>query len=124
MLGFKKIGLKAKLIGGSIGPMVLVVTLGVVCYSSIGSLLKSSLLVDHTHEVIQQAMQIEASAVNMETGMRGYLLAGKDDFLSPYTAGGQNFDKLIDDLQITVNDNPAQVQLLDEISVTIVGLCP
>jgi methyl-accepting chemotaxis protein len=119
MMGFNKMGLKAKLIGGSIAPMVLVLALGVVCYSGIASLLKSSEMVNHTHEVVQQAMKIEASAVDMETGMRGYLLAGKEDFLNPYTSGGQNFNELIADLQVTVSDNPAQVQLLTELQTTI-----
>ncbi len=119
MVGFNKIGLKAKLIGGSVGPMVLVVVLGVVCYMSISSLLQSSGWVNHTHEVVQQAMNVEAAAVNMETGMRGYLLAGKEDFLSPYIAGGQEFEKLVGELKETVSDNPAQIQLLNELSVTI-----
>jgi methyl-accepting chemotaxis protein len=119
MLGFNKMGLKAKLIGGSVAPMVLVLALGVVCYTGISSLLKSSQMVNHTHEVIQEAMQIEASAVDMETGMRGYLLAGKEDFLNPYTAGGKRFNELVKDLQGVVSDNPAQVQLLGELSTTI-----
>ena len=32
-------------------------------------------------------MSIEAAAVDMETGMRGYLLAGQEGFLDPYTDG-------------------------------------
>ncbi len=119
MFGFNKMGLKAKLIGGGFAPMILVLALGVVCYSGIASLLQSSNWVNHTHQVVQQAMKIEASAVDMETGMRGYLLAGEDGFLDPYKAGGKRFETLIDELQVTVSDNPAQVQLLNEISTTI-----
>jgi len=43
--------------------------------------------VDHTHIVIAEANSILASAVDMETGMRGYLLAGKNEFLAPYNLG-------------------------------------
>lgn len=72
--------------------------------------------VSHTHGVIAKANDILSSAVDMETGMRGYLLAGKENFLDPYKGGGAKFDKLIAELSETVSDNPAQVRLLKEIS--------
>lgn len=75
--------------------------------------------VEHTYEVIGKANQILAYAVDMETGMRGYLLAGKDDFLAPYTTGAKNFYASVAKLQETVSDNPAQVELLNEIKTTL-----
>jgi methyl-accepting chemotaxis protein len=62
--------------------------------------------------VLDTASRIEASAVDMETGMRGYLLAGKKDFLSPYQNGSTQFDELLGELSATVSDNPAQVAYL------------
>ena len=73
----------------------------------------------HTYKVIAQANNIIAAAVDMETGMRGYLLSGKESFLDPYKAGGQRFEKLVADLSKTVSDNPAQVKLLGEVKTTI-----
>ena len=75
--------------------------------------------VTHTYEVIAQANAITASAVDMETGMRGYLLAGQEKFLAPYTNGANLFGELVASLSQTVNDNPAQVQLLKEAKQTI-----
>ena len=75
--------------------------------------------VTHTYGVIQEANAILAAAVDMETGMRGYLLAGREDFLAPYEAGSASFFDLSASLQETVNDNPAQVQLLTESQQTI-----
>jgi len=75
--------------------------------------------ISHTYEVIGKANNILASAVDMETGMRGYLLAGKEAFLAPYTAGKKKFGELVASLSKTVNDNPAQVKLLSEIKDTI-----
>ncbi|MCH7711297.1 MAG: CHASE3 domain-containing protein [Proteobacteria bacterium] len=75
--------------------------------------------VTHTYEVIAEANAILASAVDMETGMRGYLLAGQDAFLAPYEGGRKQFGELSASLQKTVNDNPAQVQLLKEAAETI-----
>ena len=116
---FKNIGLRLKLMVGSGLPLVLVIGLSVVSALSIGSLLESSGWVNHTHEVVQDAMHIEAAAVDMETGMRGYLLAGKEDFLDPYKGGQKHFKERIAELKETVSDNPAQVQLLSEIEENI-----
>jgi methyl-accepting chemotaxis protein len=112
---FKNLSLKLKIVSGSCLPLILVVLLGTVCWMGIKSLLASSDSVDHTHVVIEEAMQIEGAAVDMETGMRGYLLAGQDGFLDPYNNGKARLATKIADLKQTVNDNPAQVKLLGEI---------
>ena len=85
----------------------------------LGVMKRNEQWVIHTYEVIQKANAIEAAAVDMETGMRGYLLAGKEEFLSPYKTGNEQFSKLVTDLKNTVNDNPTQVQLLAEVYNTI-----
>jgi methyl-accepting chemotaxis protein len=115
----KDLALKTKIMLGSCAPLVLLLVLGVVSYLSIDSLLNSNYWVDHTHKVIQNAMKIEASAVDMETGMRGYLLAGRKEFLDPYKAGKKRFYELSKELSETVNDNPQQVELLGEIQKTV-----
>ena len=75
--------------------------------------------VAHTRNVIETANEIISAAVDMETGMRGYLLAGKEGFLDPYKAGGNKFNELVASLSQTVNDNPAQVKLLSEVKANI-----
>ncbi len=114
-----KLSLRKKILGGSCISLVLFMALGVVSARSINSLLTSSNMVDHTHVVLADATAIEAAAVDMETGMRGYLLAGKDSFLAPYTAGAEAFAKRVAKLQQVVNDNPQQVARLSEIKDTI-----
>ena len=104
---------------GSCLPLILVVGLGVITVSSVKSLLQSNGWVDHTHEVIASAEKILAAAVDMETGVRGYLLAGEEQFLDPYKGGQVTFVETLTALQATVSDNPAQVELLNEINTTI-----
>ena len=41
--------------------------------------------VTHSYKVIETASAILGAAVDMETGMRGYLLAGEEQFLAPYS---------------------------------------
>ena len=51
--------------------------------------------------------------------MRGYLLAGQEEFLAPYTDGNKKFLKVVAEVSGSVQDNPAQVQLLREVKDTI-----
>ncbi|MBK5971088.1 MULTISPECIES: CHASE3 domain-containing protein [Thiorhodovibrio] len=117
MLGNLK--LRTQLFSGNALILALMIGISIVVYTSIKSLLQNFQWVNHTHEVLAEASSIEAAAVDMETGMRGYLLAGKEGFLDPYKSGKQAFDALIGKLSKTVDDNPAQVQLLAETKETI-----
>jgi len=102
---------------GLILSLMLAVTL--VVLFSVKSLVSNFGSVNHTHEVLKEASNIEAAAVDMETGMRGYLLAGKSEFLTPYKNGEAKFNALTRSLSKTVADNPAQVALLTDINSTI-----
>src|SRR5262249_51363398 len=44
--------------------------------------------VDHSDQVIAQTRALEKLLVDQETGMRGYLLTGDDNFLEPYVQAG------------------------------------
>ena len=93
--------------------------IAIVVFVSVKSLTNNFGWVDHTYKVLATASNIEAAAVDMETGMRGYLLAGEKSFLDPYTNGNKVFVSLVASLSKTVSDNPTQVQLLSDISKTI-----
>ena len=110
---------RTKILSGYGLILALMFLITLVVFTSVKSLTSNFDSVNHTHNVLDTASKIEAAAVDMETGMRGYLLAGKPDFLTPYNNGEQTFNKLVTELKNTVSDNPAQVTLLNEISTTI-----
>ncbi len=116
---FNNLSFRAKLLSGYSVVLTLMVIIAIAVYLSVNSLLATFGWVDHTYRVLDKASQIEAAAVDMETGMRGYLLAGKEEFLEPYKGGKARFDKYIEELASTVDDNPAQVTLLSETKTTI-----
>jgi PAS domain S-box-containing protein len=95
------------------------IVIAVVVFFSVKSLEDDLYWVSHTNVVLDKASSIEISAINMETGMRGYLLAGKQEFLSPYEKGNKTFHELVNLLTSYVDDNPEQVELLSDISATI-----
>ncbi|AGE26553.1 putative methyl-accepting chemotaxis protein [Pseudomonas poae RE*1-1-14] len=50
--------------------------------------------------------------INIETGMRGFVIAAKDNFLEPLVAGEKRFSEKLDLLKRLTADNPAQQQRL------------
>ncbi|WP_028022326.1 CHASE3 domain-containing protein [Enterovibrio calviensis] len=116
---FDSLSLRAKIILGNAVSLLFLVLLGVVSVTSLQQLRETDNWVDHTHRVINRALEIENAAINMETGMRGYLLAGDESFLAPYTEGKSRFNTLINELKTTVDDNPPQVLLLENAQETI-----
>lgn len=110
---------KQKLLASYAVILSLMIIIALVVFFGLRSLLGDFNWVNHTHNVLSKASQLEAAAVDMETGMRGYLLAGREEFLEPYRNGQRSFKSLQKDLSNTVSDNPAQVQLMSEILTTI-----
>ena len=109
--------IKILLINSAIVFMLLVAS--AISYYGISKLNHANFWVDHTHKVVRKAERILAAAIDMETGMRGFMLAGKDEFLEPYNGGKERFYKLINELKVTVSDNPPQVTRLGEVEATI-----
>ena len=116
---FRNLSLALKIGLGSACPLVLIVIVSIITIFSLRSLTRTSGWVEDSHDVVQTAKEIEASAVDMQTGMRGYLLAGKEEYLAPYKAGRERFSQLSNELKKIVNDNPAQVELLREMEKII-----
>lgn len=112
---FQNLPTKMKVLFGFAVPLAFLIALGAVSLYNLNSIAQTAKWVDHTRVVLAKAASIVGSAVDMETGMRGYLLAGKDGFLDPYKGGQEKTYASIKELQETVSDNPGQVARLGEV---------
>ena len=112
---FKNMRLKWKLVWGFALPLVLVVAMSGVIYKSVDHLIQTAEWVNHTHEAIELADNLGGAMVDMETGLRGFLIAGNDEFLEPYVNGQQAFTEVIAKTLNHVSDNPEQVGRLKKI---------
>jgi len=112
-------GLKIKILFGAIVPLVLLLVLGLISINSINTISDTNEMVEHTHKVLAESNSIISSAVDMETGMRGFLLAGQEGFLDPYKGGEKATYQELGSLKNTVSDNPRQVKRLDEVESTL-----
>jgi len=116
---FSNLKTKSKVLIGVCAPLVLLTAVGGIALNDIDKISHTNKWVDHTRVVLAEASAIVASAVDMETGMRGYLLAGRDEFLEPYINGEKQTYAGIAALKETVSDNPGQVARLGEIETVL-----
>ena len=112
---FANLKTKPKIQLGMCSPLILLMILGVVNVFSITSIVDSNKAVDRTRVALDEASGIVGSAVDMESGMRGYLLAGKEDYLGPYKNGEKATYERIAALRQTIHNNPKQVERLNEV---------
>ncbi len=105
--------LKARIIAGFILILVLLVLVGVYAFRQIDTLVDHASWVEHTHEVIALINEIHAHIVHAETGQRGYLLTGDEQYLTYFTYESHTInDDFYELYQFTVN--VPQMQILTD----------
>jgi len=71
--------------------------------------------VEHSEQVIGRANEVSKLSADMETGMRGFLLSGDQDFLDPYRIARSRLESGLNGLTEMVKDNPAQAERVERI---------
>ena len=112
---FNRLNTQTKILLGFSVPMVLLVVISLVVYLSLDNVISTSKWVKHTHQVIADGKELEKLMLDMETGERGFLITGKENFLEPYNQAQQVWDTKIKALELLVNDNQAQVARLESV---------
>jgi len=107
--------LSTKLAAGFAIPLLVLVIIAGTIYASMTALMEANRWVDHTNDVIAEGESLRSSMTDMETGMRGFLIAGTEEFLPPYIHGQKKFNETLTNLKKTVSDNPSQVKRLESI---------
>jgi len=72
-------------------------------------------LVEHANIAIAKSHETVNVLLDSETGLRGFLITGKEDFLEPYIRSTRTIDQEINILQDLVKNDQGQVQRLIQI---------
>ncbi|MFQ6575927.1 response regulator [Pseudomonas sp. UM16] len=81
----------------------------------INYLLSAIQWVEHSDRVINNANEAVKLSIDLETGMRGFLITGDERFLEPYEVAKPQVLSGLMGLQQLVQDNPQQVDRLDRL---------
>jgi signal transduction histidine kinase len=95
-------------VGVLVVPLLLLVVLAAALVAQVRALVDATEWIDHTDEVIATASRLERLCVDMETGVRGYLLMHDPVFRAPYEDARRELDPVLATLAALVSDNPPQ----------------
>ncbi|EZH76769.1 chemotaxis protein [Ectopseudomonas composti] len=112
---FANLSMSQKLYAGF--GVVLLVIVGLVLstwrgFDQVDSTVKKNI---HTYTVINESASLLTSLVNIETGMRGFVITGREQFLVPLTEGEGSFQRHLAQLRQLTADNPAQQRRLEQL---------
>jgi len=78
-------------------------------------LLSVSHWIDESVQGTAHAHEAQRLLVELETGMRGYMIAGEESFLAPYRQGMAKMDRELEILKDYSQDNPQQLRRIEKI---------
>ena len=81
---------------------------GFTAYRNIGILRADTQKVQHTHDVITNLGKLLSSTQDAETGQRGFLLTGDEQYLAPYNQAVSRAGTQLDQIAQLTRDNEAQ----------------
>lgn len=83
--------------------------IGFFSFSSLKSSTQSSAWVAHTNKVLDEIESILVSVEEIQTGQRGFLLTGQEEFLKPYLRSTSIVTQQINSLAVLTHDNSFQI---------------
>src|SRR6185436_7404669 len=105
--------LPPKTFAGFVMATVALFLISYLSYRSLQNRTDNAQRMAQTLEITQQVAALLSTLKDAETGERGFLLAGTDDFLEPYESAVRALPSELAAARRAVATNPAQLQRLD-----------
>jgi methyl-accepting chemotaxis protein len=99
--------------------VIALLVVAVAGYRTTTSLIDNDREVARTYAVREQLQQLFTDLINAETGQRGFVISGKDDFLTPYTQALGEIDHDIAEVRRLSAENSEQIRRLDAVKTLI-----
>lgn len=94
--------------------LLMLITAGIGAFGTV-SLYNSEAAVQHSNAVFVGLERLLALARDAETGQRGFVITGRDEYLQPYRAAEPEIVTELDTLQSLLSSDPQQVQRLEQL---------
>ena len=96
--------------------MILIqLSMSVLSWTKVSSVEDTTHWTEHTHSVLSKLNSVMAAMVDQETGIRGFLVSGMENFLEPFVSGQAHFSAAMRDVKQLTADNPTQQERLASI---------
>lgn len=83
---------------------------------NLADVIKSFRWTVHEAEVVMgRAHLLSKLIIDMETGQRGFIITGKEEFLEPFNAANKKFDNILTSLRQDLTGQPKYLEMLEKI---------
>src|ERR1700752_4482809 len=106
-------------IGGFIILLGILVADAYITKRQLDQQIETGLWVSHTRQVQLQLSELESTLKDAETGQRGFLYAGEEQYLDPYKAAPAQIDLHMNALAELTFDNPRQRSAITELRALV-----
>ena len=115
------ISLQTRLVAASAVLAILVAAAFVVLILSLATLREATRQEAESRDVTAQALMLQKLVLDVETGLRGYVITGQESFLEPHNAAREQLPDHSADLERLVADEPAQQKRARDLIAVIEG---
>ncbi|MCI3947754.1 chemotaxis protein [Pseudomonas syringae] len=112
---FSKLSISQKLYFSFVAIVVLIAVLVASAYRGFEQVEGATNNNVHSYQVLSEAQSALGQLINIETGMRGFVISSKEAFLEPLISGQKRFSEDFDSLKRLTADNPEQQRRLDKL---------
>src|SRR3954451_896845 len=91
----------------------ILLAVGSASYYSLTGAMTTARRVEHTHEVLRGLERVVSLVKDAETGQRGFLLTGREEYLAPYTSALPAIDGQVAALEDMLRERPDQLRMLE-----------
>ena len=97
----------------------LLIVVGGAAYSSLSVAVANAKRVEQAHELLRAFDHILTLVVDAETGQRGYLLTGREQYLEPFTSSARTLGQEIESLETRLRETPEGPVRLEPLKAAI-----
>lgn len=99
--------------------LIIFAVVSMIAYRATQVLVQSTNAAVHTYQVRHNLAGVLAALADAETGQRGFLLTGRDQYLAPYREGRRGIDQHLQAVRELTADNPNQQRRLARLQPVI-----
>ena len=104
---------------GVITVLVFILLIGVSQFLLSQRFIQAAHWVNHTHEVRTAISELLSVIQDAETGQRGYIITGHEEYLEPYIQAKASLSDTIKNLHLLTSDNPVQQKNMKDVKELI-----
>ncbi|MDT3718233.1 methyl-accepting chemotaxis protein [Pseudomonas oryzihabitans] len=112
---FARLSISQRIHGGFLAMVVIITALIGISYVGFARMQESTRWNVHTYDVLRELDLTLQKLVDIETGMRGYVITGREEFLEPLKNGVRDFGAHVQRLADLTADNREQQQRIAEL---------